>query len=318
MAVGGKGHFAGEGSGGDGAQRGVGCRFHLRGIENHETLRGGGSGEAVGVAGDDFAAGIQHGDGHGSGAYRGFADSRVARIGEQPGGIEGEHGIAVARGDVDAGAVGGDGHADRAAAGRDTGHHGLRGVRRGAGYIHHDDRALRVGDLGCGGIAAFGFAGFGPVPIGHGPLAGGVEPFPIGRERERDGSVADRNLSNDGIGFVAVRARAREIDDGDGVGALFADEQQFVAGRDVGVNALGIRAVTEGSEDGVGGAGGHALDIQKDRAVGGGGNEQLTVVCRCEAGGRGFERDDTEKFDASSGAREHRDAGVLCGVVAHQ
>jgi hypothetical protein len=102
------------------------------------------------------------------------------------------------------------------------------------------------------------------------------------------------------------------------VGALFADEQEFVAGRDVGVDALGIRAVAEGSQDGVGVAGGHAPDIQKDRAVAGGGDEQLAIVRQCEAGGRRFERDDAEKFDASFGALEERNAGVLCGVVAHQ
>src|ERR1035441_2416645 len=39
VAVGGKGHFAGEGSGGDGAERGVGSRFHFRGIENRSEER---------------------------------------------------------------------------------------------------------------------------------------------------------------------------------------------------------------------------------------------------------------------------------------
>jgi hypothetical protein len=57
---------------------------------------------------------------------------------------------------------------------------------------------------------------------------------------------------------------------------------------------------------------------RKTGAVPGGGDEQLSVVRQREAGGRRFERDDAEKFDASFGALEERDAGVLWGVVAHQ
>ena len=94
--------------------------------------------------------------------------------------------------------------------------------------------------------------------------------------------------------------------------------RSFVARRDVGVNALGVRAVAERTQYGVGLPGGHAFDVQKDGAVARGGDEQLSIVRQCEAGGRRFERDDAEELHASLGAFEDRDAWVLSRVVAHE
>src|SRR6266852_4456044 len=101
----------------------------------------------------------------------------------------------------------------------------MLGIFAGECDVNHDYGAFRIRDLRLRGIAAFGFAGFRPAPIGARGLAGGVEAAAVRREGQRDGRAADRNFSEDRGGFEALATDVREVDYGDRLRGLFADEE---------------------------------------------------------------------------------------------
>ncbi len=244
--------------------------------------------EAVRIRNHHLLAVPSHRDADGRWSYRYAGNAGICGVAHHFGGIETEHGIAVARRDPHSVASRRNRQAYRAASGGHTGHHSLGRVGPNSPHIHDEDGAFGVLRLRLLGVLAFGLAADGPIQIFRCDLAGGVEQLFVGGEGEGNGRVAGGNLADDCILLETVAARLLQVDHRNSLRVLVADEEQFVIFSRIDVHASREAPISDVTEDGVTRTGSHARHIQKNDVIVVGDDQHLAVMRQRHPGRTGL------------------------------